>query len=107
MAGEKRAELMAMLEDTGDQQTAKVLEKQSPATIAWGKLVGALVEKGFGKAQVEDIFTSWENEYGEGRPLDNREKMTAFMHAIGVLGCTDAQYRDIRQIFITANQKSR
>jgi len=102
-----RSELLEHIDETGDQKLAQMMQQESPEAKAWGRLVGALVESGIGEKQVETIFSDWEKTYSPDRPLTAREKMTAFMHAMGVIGCDPAQYRATRKIFITANQRSR
>jgi hypothetical protein len=96
-----RGKLRRKLE-ADDPEFAKAFSEQTEAQKAWGKLLGKLILSR-SNDDVENAFTWFEVEHLEGKTLPNVDRMVAFFHAIGSLGCDDSHYRILRRMYIRAN----
>lgn len=100
-AGSRRGALRRALERS-DPEVSKLFSEMTPEQLAWGKLVGRII-LAKSNDEVEDAFTWWKDEFNDGVELRNQEKVMAFFHAVGSLGCDDAHYRILRRMYIKAN----
>lgn len=99
--GSNRGKLRRKLEED-NPEFAKAFSEQTPEQKAWGHLLGKLI-LARSNEMVEDAFTWFEVEHLEGKKLPNIDRMVAFFHAIGSLGCDDSHYRILRRMYIRAN----
>lgn len=99
-AGTSRGKLRRKLKES-DPALAKMLEEQTPAQKAWGKMLGKLILANSNE-EIEAAFTWGAAEINDGKELRPVEKITALFHAMGSLGADDAHYRIIRRMYIKA-----
>lgn len=99
-AGTSRGKLRRKLKES-DPELAKMLEEQTPAQKAWGKMLGKLILANSNE-EIEAAFTWGAAEINDGKELRPVEKITALFHAMGSLGADDAHYRIIRRMYIKA-----
>lgn len=86
---------------------APIFSEMTPEEKKAGKLVGKLLEKGFGNAQIDDAFTWWEQEHNGGEVLPWVRKNIALIEAINFHAQISGEtgYRTLRKVLIAMNQK--
>ena len=91
-----------------DPNLSKAFKELTPAQKAGGRLIGKLLETGFGNAAVDAAFSWWEIEHNGGVALDLVKKNIALVEAIAAttMGGGDENYRNLRKVFVALNQRA-
>jgi hypothetical protein len=84
-----------------DPAMAKMLEEQTPAQKAWGRMIGKII-LARSIDEIEAAFAWGAAEVKEGVALSPTERITALFHATGSMGADEAHYRIIRRMYIRA-----
>ena len=98
--GTERGKIRRKLAES-DPDMAKLLEEQTPAQKAWGRMIGKII-LARSNDEIETAFAWGAAEVKEGVALSPTEKITALFHATGSLGADEAHYRIIRRMYIKA-----
>lgn len=88
-----------------DPEFAELFKKATPEELNQGKLIGKLLEKGFGIAQINDVFSWWELEFNKGEKLTNLQQALSLFQALMHCDISDNGLRTLKKMFAQVNQK--